>query len=198
MQDVIAVDFDDVIVDFNSAFSAYHNRVFGTNVTYEAIFTHEMQLVYGCAREVIIERVEDFYQSEEHAQLGPIAGVQNALQQLEEENVLHVLTNRPAKRRRETEEWLAHYCPNVFTSVNFTNLFGGEEHDEKLPKSAVCHRLGAKILIEDAPRHAAEAAANGVLVIMPTRPWNRNEILPPGVIRFDHWDDIASFLLGKC
>ncbi len=194
MKPVLAVDFDDVIANFNAAFSVFHNRVYGTDVEYERIFSHDMHLVYGCEESEMPERINAFYKSAEHDDMQPIDYVWSSLTELSKYYEIHIVTNRPASRREETWNWICRWSPNLISCIHFTNFWGGDEHAVKRPKSVVCKEIGAEVLIEDAFKHALQASEAGIQVLMPHRPWNRGQIAP-NIIRVTSWRQATSFLL---
>ena len=196
MKPVLAVDFDDVIANFNAAFSAFHNRVYGTSVEYNRIFSHDMHLVYECDESEMPARLDAFYESIEHADMKPIESAWSNLGQISELFEIHVVTNRPASRHNETWNWIYCWSPHldIISHVHFTNFYGGRGHDVKQPKSAVCKEIGAKVLVEDAFKHALEVSEAGIRVMMPHRPWNIGQIAP-NITRVTSWGQIATFLL---
>lgn len=190
---VIAFDFDDVLVQFNRTFAAFHNQMYGTTRTYEELFSYEMHLVWECDPDTIIERVKRFYESQHHAELEPIPGVLEAVAKLQDVCVLDIVTSRPEVQRESTHSLLARHFPKSFRNVHFTNGFAAEGNALRRTKSAVCKEIGAIVLIEDALKHAAEVAAHGIPVLMPDRPWNR-EATPNGVIRVHDWDEVITWI----
>lgn len=193
MKPVVAVDFDDVIANFNAAFSAFHNRVYGTRVEYNRIFSHDMHLVYECEESEIPARLDAFYESPEHGNMVPIENVWSALTELSRRFEIHVVTNRPASRHVETWNWIDRWTPSVISDVHFTNLYGGIEYSEKQPKSHVCKSIGARVLVEDAFKHAFEVAETGIHVLMPHRPWNIG-LMAPKITRITSWNQAVVFL----
>ena len=194
MKPVLAVDFDDVIANFNAAFSSFHNRVYRTDIEYDRIFSHDMHHVYGCEEAEIPDRLNAFYESIEHGDMQPIDNVWPNLTELSRHYELHVVTNRPASRHGETWNWIYRWSPSVISHVHFTNFWGDKEHETRRPKSVVCREIGAKILVEDAFKHALEVSESGIHVLMPHRPWNRGQ-MAPNITRVTSWGQITKFLL---
>ncbi len=196
MKPVIAVDFDDVIANFNAAFSTFHNRVYDTKVEYHRIFSHDMHLVYECEESEMPARLDCFYESSEHKQMVPIESVWLNLCQISEHFEIHVVTNRPASRYYETWDWIYRWSPRsgIISRAHFTNLYGGFEQTTKRPKSVVCKEIGAQVLIEDAFKHALEASEAGIRVLLPHRPWNKGQTAP-NITRVTSWNQAAAILL---
>lgn len=190
---VIAIDCDDVLVDFFAHFVRYHNRVYGTVNRYEDNVTFDLAHTFGCAEAEMNRRVNSFYRSPEHTVMQAMLGASEAVAQLAQEYELHVVTSRPSRRRNETEMVIAFHFPQMFTNFHFTGAFAGDESDTKVSKSVVCHTIGAKLLVEDALHNAVEVASSGIPVIMPDRPWNQGQ-LPRSVTRSMSWPETKNII----
>lgn len=192
-QQVVAFDFDDVLMHFNVGFIAFHNRIYGTNIKYNEVFSYDMELVYGCDAEVILERVKAFYQSSDHAEVEPIPGAVEAVRCLRDRHLLDIVTSRPDTFRECTHTWIERFFPGIFRALHFTNGFGAANGVRKRLKSEICKEIGAIVLVDDALKHAEEVAKKGIPVLLPDRPWNR-DYTPRGVIRVKSWDEIISWI----
>jgi uncharacterized HAD superfamily protein len=189
---VIAFDFDDVLMSFQSGFIAFHNRMYGTALAYEDVTSYDAR-AYQCNFETFTERVHLFYQSPDHKEVTPIPGSIEALQSLQNHYLLDVVTSRPAVVRDCTHAWTDRFFPNVFRSLHFTNGFGATDDVPKRSKSEVCTDIGASILVDDALEHAVDVAQKGIPVLLPDRPWNQGS-LPIGVTRIHSWDEMLSWI----
>lgn len=190
---VIAVDFDDVLMHFNEGFLAFHNRIYGTTVKYEDNISYDMKIVYGCDSDVIVERVKNFYLSQDHTEVEPIHGSVEAIHCLQELYTLDIVTSRSDIFQEATHAWTQKFFPNMFRELHFTNGFASEAGAKKRKKSDVCQSIGASILIDDALIHAEEVARKGISVLLPDRPWNRTHT-PKGSVRVHSWDEIVSWI----
>jgi uncharacterized HAD superfamily protein len=192
---VLGCDFDDVIMDFNGAFIPFHNRQYGTRVTYEGHHTYSLEEVYGCDAHTIIGRVHKFCDSLEHLETAPVPGAITGLRILAQYFAIHIITSRSESTRDVTGSWLRKNVPaDIITDVHFTNSFG---HNPKLlrrSKAEVCISLGARGLIDDAAEHAKAVSTHGIAVALPDRPWNREE-LPPRVVRTHSWDETVAWAI---
>lgn len=193
MKKKIAVDFDDVVFDFNGYFVPWHNKHFGTKVVYENITSFTLQDVYGSDAETMLGRVRQFTH-EQHRVVQPVAGAIEALRRLSTRYELHIVTSRSETTSALVKEWEATHGPSIFSKHHFTNGYGGLDHHTKRTKSSVCKDVGVVVHIEDAPSHAYEVAQSGIPVLMPDRPWNRNMSLPQNVIRVHSWDTIEHWM----
>jgi uncharacterized HAD superfamily protein len=189
----VAVDFDDVIFDFNGHFAPWHNKHFGTNVSYESITSFTLSDVYGSTDAVMLERVRQFTH-ENHAIVQPIAGARVALGRLKEKYKLCVVTSRSETLKDVMHDWSRDNVHHAVHAYHFTNGFGGLDHHVKRTKSSICKEIDAVVHIEDAPMHAYEVSQSGVHVLLPDRPWNRNMAMPKNITRVYSWDEIEHWL----
>ncbi len=189
----IAVDFDDVLMDFNAGFLASHNHLYNTVLTYENLIDYDnWERVYGCDKETMLKRAKDFYHSPEHMLVSPVPGATEAIAKLSNNYSLQIVTSRPDSVREKTLAWLELHFPKLFHDFHFTNIYAGEVGTKPKSKSEVCKEIGALVLIDDALRHATEVATAGIPVLLPDRPWNRQHT-PAGVTRVNTWDDIVKW-----
>ena len=85
---------------------------------------------------------------------------------------------------------LAEHFPNVFASVEHTNMYAsGHAAALKRSKGAVCRMLGADVLVDDHVFHGREVLRHGVenVVIFGDYPWNISESLEAGMARCASW-----------
>ncbi len=189
----IAVDFDDVLMDFNAGFLTSHNNLYKTVLTYENLIDYDnWERVYGCDKETMLKRAKDFYHSPEHMLVSPVQGAIEAIAKLSKKYSLQIVTSRPDSVRERTLAWLDIHFPQLFHEFHFTNIYAGEAGTKPKSKSEVCQEIGALVLIDDALRHATEVAMAGIPVLLPDRPWNRDRT-PIGVTRVKTWDDILKW-----
>jgi 5'(3')-deoxyribonucleotidase len=193
MRPVIALDFDDVLMHFNAGFIEFHNRMHGTKIIYDDVRSYDMSQVYGCPTDVINGRVKAFYCSADHAQTEPIPGAVDAVKHLRKRYLLDIVTSRPEVFRDYTQSWVSTFFPDTFRALHFTNGFAATNGVQIRHKSEVCAEIGAAVLIEDALKHAEDVARKGIPVLLPDRPWNRDDT-PEGVIRVTSWDEIVSWI----
>ncbi|MCA9362366.1 hypothetical protein KC906_03240 [Candidatus Kaiserbacteria bacterium] len=81
----------------------------------------------------------------------------------------------------------------IIAKVNNNEKRHTENHQNER-KSVMCHEIGARLLIDDAWHHVADAAAAGLPAILLDRPWNQ-EPVPPGAIRTHNWPDTVTRVL---
>jgi 5'(3')-deoxyribonucleotidase len=191
---VIAVDFDDVLLDFNRGFLTSHNLLYGTKLTYDQLINYDnWEVVYGTDKDTMVERAKRFYHSPEHQRTLPVEGTLQAVADLAKDYSLQIVTSRPETVRDATLQWLDRHFPGLFSDFHFTNIYAAATGVQPKNKAEVCRSIGARTLIDDALRHAREVSSSGIPVLLPDRPWNRGET-PPGVHRLQTWDDIVKWI----
>ena len=185
---VVAVDFDDVLANFNGAYCVHHNEHYGTSISFEDIVDFDMCALYGIDQTTNILRVRHFCHNHHH-QILPHQGAQEVLELLSDRYALHLLTSRCESLRDTTLEWLKRYRMDCFAEYHFTNGFGTLFPDKSRSKAQVCTDIGAVALIEDAPENAHTVAESGVSVILPHRPWNKT-VQGTRIYRAHSWEDV--------
>jgi uncharacterized protein len=188
---ILAVDFDDIVADFNRAFLAHHNEKYASTVSYNDITTFDLGVVYQIDRETFVERAEYFCHTE-HDSIAPIDGAVDSLLHLRKTHDLHIVTSRWSSLEHITSQWLDTWLPNVFSAVHFVN----QQHEQNNNKYETCHRVGATILIDDALHHIYDVAQQGITCVLLDRPWNQGE-LPPGSTRAFTWLEAVRLITEK-
>lgn len=195
---VLAVDFDNVLFDFNRHFVEFHNREYGTSLRYEDVDDHaNFHRFYDCPREELARRVSQFDATQDYSQLLPIEGAVEATRELAEIYDLHIITARQEHGRSTVSPWLdTFFGKGVFTELHFANAYI-TDHTIKVKtrsKGELCRSIGAVGLVEDAPEHADSAVQAGVPVLLKDKPWNQ-QVTPHELIeRFSHWLQVDSIL----
>ena len=194
MKPTFASDFDDVILDFNGAFIAWHNEKYGTNMEYSRLYTHDMPKVWDEPLEVMLSRVDEFLADTDVRFTPLIPGAKKALLSLADSYDLQIVTARSRRFAEKTKECLKFHGLHIFSDVHFTNEFNSHPEYPVTSKPEVCQKIGAIALIEDAPKHAVTTAKYGTPVLLFDRPWNQQDDLPTGITRIYSWDEVAKWL----
>lgn len=185
---VLAVDFDDMVCGFNEAYIPHHNRYYGSALEFEDAVTYNMLRLYGVTYDVLVERVKNFCHHHHH-EIEPAAGVKQELPILSEQYDLQIVTSRCGALRVVVENWLTQHELDFFTELHFINSFGSLYRKKSGGKLAVCKRIGAIALLEDAPENAQEVARGGIPVLLPDKPWNQ-QVSTVGITRVHSWKSI--------
>lgn len=187
MKRIIGVDFDDVLIEFSNNLYDFYNAKNGTNYGREDMWSFQLDHVWGCTREEALQAVADFYESDEHWQVGPIVGSKENLQKIKADNDLVIISARPEYIKTKTLEWINKHYPNTFSDVIFGNHYHG--NGTKRSKKEICTEIGAHIYIDDMFTNAKEVADSGVQVLLFDSPWNQGETTE-NMKRVYSWDEI--------
>ena len=189
----IGVDFDDVVANFNDALRVYHNARYGTAYEYGDINTFYLEVLWCCSKEEMMQRVDEFYHSQEHTGMLPVEGAIAALTELSKHYSLVMITSRPDHIREYTLKWIAEHIPHVFSDTHFLGHYVAGDHVHK-SKGDVCKEIAARVLIDDALHNAASVSTQGIPALLLDAPWNQGP-LPKLVTRVMSWDEILEQLL---
>ena len=192
MKKVIGLDFDDVLMDFHAALYDYHNPLYKTDLSRDQMTTYHIEEIIGVPREVLEQRIVDFYHSDTHHHAPAVAGAIEAVKKLSEDHSLVIITSRPEFIKEHTLNWLERNFGAHFDHVYFTNLFKGS--GTKKSKAEACKELGVDIFIDDHHVYAQDVAQSGKSVLLFNAPWNQSNELHPNITRVSSWDHILSHL----
>jgi 5'(3')-deoxyribonucleotidase len=193
----IAIDKDDVLINLNGGLHPYHNNHYGTNVVFEALHTFNLWEIWECTKEQAVERVFEFYHSEEFPQLVPVEGAVEAVNNLKVKYDLVVVSSRPAFMLERTHQSIDKYFPGCFSEVHLTDSYGPVGLYRK--KSQVCQEVGAVAIIDDHIENTRDCALNGVKPYLFRAPWNLmysdRQLESEGITPLRDWSDALEKLL---
>lgn len=194
----IGIDKDDVLIDLNGSLHPFHNKHYGTSVTFEDLHTFDLREMWGCTPDEVMERVYRFYDSKEFQGLVPVEGAVEAVTSLSGQNKLMVVTSRPSFMLGRTKASIDRYFPGLFDGIHLTNGFSNDGLKRK--KSEVCLELGITTLIDDHIDNLIDCAENGITPILFRRPWNRcyteTQLKSHGVTPANNWPHVLELLKG--
>jgi uncharacterized HAD superfamily protein len=191
---VLAVDFDDVINDFNRAFLRHNQVTHGVLLQYEDLHSYEYTEAYGICEEEAHHRIWHFCHNLHH-KVKPIAGVVEALKLLKELYEIHMVTSRCESIAAISHKWIDEWIPDIFANTHFTNGFTTKHPERRRLKVDVCREIGAVAHVDDSLSHVGSIAAQlGIPVFMLTQPWNKHET-PPGVTRVESFNEVLEQLV---
>ena len=135
-----------------------------------------------------VQKVEDFHKTEYFKNIKPIPGAREVLDELKKNNDLYVITARSENIRKDTEEWIEKYYPNIFSKVYLTNHYA--LNGTETSKKKVCDSLDVDIFIEDNIKYAEECVGPNRKIYLLDYPWNQSDKLPQNIIRVHSWKEI--------
>lgn len=189
----IAIDCDDVLIDFVRHFVHHHNTVYGTTLAYNDITSFLLHDIFGVPSEEFEERIWGFIASPQHLEITRVPGALDALHRLSKKYELHIVTSRIETLTEETEALLRLVFPPLFECIHYTNGAGFHHNLPRRTKGEVCEELDISILIEDGIPHAVDAVEFGIAVLLVDRPWNQHET-PEGTKRVYSWEEIEEWV----
>lgn len=184
----IGIDLDEVLADFLPALIEYHNTTYGTFLVRDQFQSYRFWETWGGTREEAIQKVYDFYKTSYFRNMKSVAGSQEAVSVLKQNNDLLVVTSRQDDVAEATKEWIAQHFPNVFSDVLFANHYS--QNGSSTTKKQICDSVGVDVLIEDSPEYALECLNPKRKVLLLDYPWNRGFELPQGIYRVNSWKEI--------
>lgn len=191
----IGIDIDDVLIDFTKRFYEYHNRTYGTRVRFEDIHTFGIGRVLGIG-EQSVDRIHEFYASEDFVNLPPVEGAVEAVILLSQSRRLIAVTSRPKSIEPQTVASLDKYFPGIFQDVVLLDSLnlqysGGSVEGIKL---MVCQKLGIEILIDDHEENLRGAGRFDIRAFLFRRPWNKcfsdEDLKKEGIIPVETWPEV--------
>jgi len=191
---VLAVDFDDVVNNFNHAFLQYNQSAHDAKLRYCDLHSYDYCVAYGISEADAHARIWHFCH-ELHDQVLPIKKAIRALWVLQRHYDIHMVTGRCESIAMVTHKWLESHASKIFVDTHFTNSFATKHPERRRSKVEVCREIGAVALVDDALSHVGDVAEQlRIPVYMPTQPWNKHET-PAGVIRISNFGEVVEPLI---
>ncbi len=195
MTSVIAVDFDDVVCDFNWKYIDHHNETYGDpRMTREKAHTFDMAALYGITPDEVVKRVRNFC-TNHHGEIKLHRGADRGLHELSRKHELHIVTSRCESFRETTMDWMEEKgVLGYFSGLHFTNGFGTLFPERKRTKLQVCEKIQAIALIEDSPGNAHIVADGGIPVVVPEYAWNTGKLDHDRIHVVNDWTTIPAVI----
>ncbi len=190
----IGVDLDDVLLDIIADLFPWHNRLYGTSNSEKDVRPFELSSTWNCTKEEAVSRILSFYQTPEHAQCMPVPGAIEAIDVLNKNHQLVIITSKPANLEAMTYAWVERHFPKKFQDIYFSNAIVTPEH-KQIKKSELCHDLGIEIFIDDSIGNVLDVATVCEQIFLFDRPWNQDKVaLPVNVTRAYSWKEIVDYI----
>jgi len=189
----IAIDVDDVLADFNNHFAQFINTHFGYSVSSQEFFSFRYEESLGCTTKKAYEMVDTFFASPDFAEIAPLIGAVEGVEELKKHHELIVITARQERIAQETLDFLTRHFGVFYSEVVFTGQ--SREPESRKTKAQACKERGVDYLIEDHFDYAKQCADLGIKVLMIDVPWNQHaKELPPEIRRVTGWQEIVAIL----
>ena len=196
----IYVDFDDCLCETGRYFVGLAARLFGSAVTYEQMFSFDMDVSFSLSPEQFNLMMTEGHRPEALLSLEETPGASETLNHwLDSGHEISVITGRPYSAMEASREWLdRHGLGRV--PVFFLNKYGDRWYDDR--KSSCCleledfYRIPFDFAVEDSPRaFRFFSHLPDLKVLVFDRPWNRDCTFPPGsYTRCPDWQTIQNIV----
>jgi|SRR3989344_4567120 len=183
----IAIDFDDVIVEFTDSLMDYYHKKYHKKVTKDQILIWDWGLYWGIPREEAIKRVNEFHENYSIKELKPLENALDSLNELVKNHELIIITGRPIRFKHKVEEWLNYHLKKKLKIIN-----AGEFHkSQAATKAEICKELDIQLLLEDTGETALDCAKNNIKVLLFDKPWNK-QFKHSYIYRVNNWQEAIS------
>ena len=193
--ELIGIDFDDVIFNLSDHLLDYFNERFHTAFKRGDINQYQMGVLWNLSKEEEHKVIMDFCFSELHHGVLPVKGAIEGINELSKNHTLVVVTAREEARREMTHAWIDKHLPNVFKSVILTH-HNHEDVSMRKKKSDICREFGIKVFVDDSLSNVTDVSQVVDTVFLLDTPWNQGE-LPKNVQRVFSWQEIVDKIKDK-
>lgn len=191
---VIAIDFDDVIVETGIPLLQHYKTIYGVDVSPSNFYLPDIRVWGVDDIKIVHSRMQSYLMSKEYQDRVVPDNTVEAIHRLSERYELHIVTGRSPILSDATHWIVGKHFPGIFKSIEFTGL---TSKDEFRTKSEVCNQIGATILIDDHIYHAKDVVKFGVDVLLfGDYAWNQSDEIITGVRRVKDWGEVMSLLLN--
>lgn len=192
---IIGIDMDSVIAEIIRPIDLFHNRQYGTNISYHDHSSYDLRLYWNCTLDDMYKRIFEFYDSPEFKLTQPVPGSQKALTLLGVKHELHLITARPYDIETQSRKWLDKYFPNTFKEIHHTNLISKGGKGMSIKKSEICRKMGATVMIDDHIDYILDCADNSIMSYLFPAPWNEGKTIShPHVKRVAGWEELVGLI----
>ncbi len=191
---VIAVDFDDVLVNSTELLPSLYNKKYGTSLKFSDMYQSRYDAFGVQTQQEAIRQLQTVMLDPGYTELVPDEIVIQGVHELAKIHELHVITGRAGFLEPYTRKVLDDYFAGCFASLEHTNHFddGSGEHIRR-SKVDVCRQINADVMIDDLPHHLKEILDSGVseVISFGDYPWSRQIELGNHVVHCRDWTEVV-------
>lgn len=192
---VIAIDFDDVLVQTGVPFLTHYNNTYGTNIAPRDLYSSDSSLWGVESLATAHRRFDEFALSQAYTSTPPPKDAIRGVKSLSRNHELHVITGRPMRLFDVTKNMIDTYYPDCFVGIECTSYF--EKH--AVSKSVVCKKRNVDVLIDDFSVHVAQVLNDGVdALLFGDYPWNAQDDSSLVAERAHNWHEVLKCIDSKC
>ena len=192
---IIAVDIDDTLADYATAFIEFTNRTWGTSLTPND-YSEDWSKVWQVDYDEVVRRASVVNDASFMATFAPISDAYEVLRGLKESFILVAATSRRRAQAVMTAEWLDTHYGGLFDDVHHSGIYDDqiEAATFSLTKTDVLRQINADFLIDDQLKHCLGAAEHGIkAVLFGNHAWNQHDALPQHVSRCADWQAVGRY-----
>ena len=173
----VAVDLDEVVVQFVEEITKYYNKLFNKNLKLQDYDGRFWSDVWVVTQDQVNRTICDFSTTFEFANLLPIPGSFDTLKKLKDTGhfEFYIVTARGEQLQKATMAWIEKHFDGIFSGIEFGNTFGQDVTKIKKEKSKICEELGCIFLIDDMKynlQHCNKRGIQGILFNLEEKyPW---------------------------
>lgn len=191
---VIAVDIDNVLIDFIGSFVDYANAELGYDIDKKTIKSNVLWPYFNIDRMGHWDIFFKYYKTEYASKAAPIKDCREVLSKLSKDHRIIAITGRPETVKAETESWLHTYLGDVIDEVIYTNTNLDENDPDRRSKSECCFAHKADIIIDDDHFFANECAEAGIPTIYFKTPYNEKDKRHDDLFVAEDWKHVLSII----
>ena len=190
---IIAIDCDEVLVPTAEYFVDAYNDQYGTEVDFQTQHLEDPTGSWQASGfDELLERLEAIRDTEAYRALGISDEARVVLARLATNYDLHLVTARQPHEEDDTRHMLERDAQGLFRGVHFVGFEGS--------KGQIVKELGARMLIDDSPRHLEDGLANGLpgdgAILFGEFPWNRQDPSDDRIVRMESWSAVEGYVNG--
>ncbi len=180
----IAIDIDEVILEFLESFLEFYNSKYGKNFKKEDFKSYVFEETLGGSHEEIVELIKEFGYNNK------INFVEDALESIKaisENHEVFIITARHPMFKQKTNDFFKKHFGDIFNEI----LYTGEAFEKQgITKADLCKSLNIDFIIEDNYIFSSEYAKKGIKVLLLNKPWNKDSKVFDNIFRVDSWKEI--------
>lgn len=188
---IVAIDVDEVSLDFMNPLLEYHNDKYGTSLKREDFKSFNLWETWGGTRQEAVKKVYDFFNSPYSENIKPIKGSQESINILSKNKDLVIATSRPGYLHSRTIGMLSKYYSGMFKDFYFTYQFDRNNGNRK---KNICLEKNVDFIIDDVIDNVLACSSVVKKAFLFDSPWNQINNLPENVGRVHSWKEVLKQL----
>jgi len=187
----IAIDLDDVVVDFVNGFLKTYELIYGKKFPFEKIISYNFCKCLKIPKEEAYGLVNRFYETDYFKNIVFIKGAKEGIHKLAKKGQIYFVTARPLKIKDKTRVFIEEHFPNIFLEI----IHSGDLFSNQGPtKATICKKKNIEFLIDDNKNYAIECASNGTKVLLFDKPWNKDLDNDKNIYRVYNWREVLDII----